>query len=161
MYTPQDAFAMDQHYPPIGYQHPYGMSAYAQQPVAGPSFAPLPFHPQYIPPTINDNFQFGNSSENEWQGNADWDEDEYQDGQDLVYGNLKVSDQAVATVPMPRKPDVGIQKVKHRRRTSPDQLKVLGHWFDINPKPDNNLREWLAAELGMTKRNVQVWFQNR
>lgn len=52
-------------------------------------------------------------------------------------------------------------KVKHRRRTSPEQLKVLEHWFGINPKPDNALREWLAGELGMTKRNVQVWFQNR
>lgn len=52
-------------------------------------------------------------------------------------------------------------QVKHRRRTTPDQLKVLEHWFAINPKPDNSLREWLASELGMTKRNVQVWFQNR
>jgi len=52
-------------------------------------------------------------------------------------------------------------KVKHRRRTTPEQLKVLEHWFDVNPKPDNNLREWLAVELGMTKRNIQVWFQNR
>ncbi|KAI9636460.1 Homeodomain-like protein, partial [Dioszegia hungarica] len=50
---------------------------------------------------------------------------------------------------------------KHRRRTSPEQLKVLEHWFEINSKPDNALREWLAGELGMTKRNVQVWFQNR
>ncbi|ORY30404.1 hypothetical protein BCR39DRAFT_152444 [Naematelia encephala] len=52
-------------------------------------------------------------------------------------------------------------QVKHRRRTTPEQLKVLEHWFDVNPKPDNNLREWLASELGMTKRNIQVWFQNR
>lgn len=52
-------------------------------------------------------------------------------------------------------------KIKHRRRTSPEQLKVLEHWFEINSKPDNALREWLASELGMTKRNVQVWFQNR
>jgi hypothetical protein len=52
-------------------------------------------------------------------------------------------------------------KVKHRRRTTPEQLKVLEHWFNVNPKPDNNLREWLAMELGMTKRNIQVWFQNR
>ncbi|TYJ51403.1 hypothetical protein B9479_008025 [Cryptococcus floricola] len=51
--------------------------------------------------------------------------------------------------------------VKHRRRTTPDQLKVLEFWFEINPKPDNQLREQLAAQLGMTKRNVQVWFQNR
>ena len=52
-------------------------------------------------------------------------------------------------------------QVKHRRRTTPEQLKVLEHWFEINPKPDNSLREWLAVELGMSKRNVQVWFQNR
>ena len=54
-----------------------------------------------------------------------------------------------------------ITKVRHRRKTSPEQLKVLEHWFNINPKPDNHMREWLAAELGMTKRNIQVWFQNR
>lgn len=54
----------------------------------------------------------------------------------------------------------GLQ-VKHRRRTTPEQLKVLEFWYDINPKPDNQLREQLAAQLGMTKRNVQVWFQNR
>ncbi|ORX38889.1 hypothetical protein BD324DRAFT_648994 [Kockovaella imperatae] len=52
-------------------------------------------------------------------------------------------------------------EVKHRRRTTPDQLRVLEHWFKVNPKPDNNMREWLALELGMTKRNIQVWFQNR
>lgn len=52
-------------------------------------------------------------------------------------------------------------QVKHRRRTTPEQLRVLEHWFAINPRPDNGLREWLASELGITKRNVQVWFQNR
>ncbi|WRT64840.1 uncharacterized protein IL334_001776 [Kwoniella shivajii] len=62
------------------------------------------------------------------------------EGQDMVYSNLEV---------------------KHRRRTTPDQLKILEYWYDINPKPDNALREHLAAQLGMTKRNVQVWFQNR
>lgn len=54
-----------------------------------------------------------------------------------------------------------LPKVRHRRKTSPEQLKVLEHWFNVNPKPDNHLREWLATELGMTKRNIQVWFQNR
>lgn len=71
-------------------------------------------------------------------------------------------------------------QVKHRRRTTPDQLRVLEYWFSQNPKPDNILREWLANELGMTKRasspssplsygclfanhlgSVQVWYQNR
>nr|ODN89367.1 hypothetical protein L203_02075 [Cryptococcus depauperatus CBS 7841] len=52
-------------------------------------------------------------------------------------------------------------QVKHRRRTTPEQLKVLEFWYELHPKPDNELRERLAAQLGMTKRNVQVWFQNR
>lgn len=55
----------------------------------------------------------------------------------------------------------GLDQVKHRKRTTPEQLKVLERWFDENPKPDNNTREFLASTLGMTKRNVQVWFQNR
>lgn len=49
-------------------------------------------------------------------------------------------------------PSAAHQQVKHRRRTTPDQLRVLEYWFSQNPKPDNALREWLASELGMTKR---------
>ncbi|KAK6903822.1 hypothetical protein I203_107330 [Kwoniella mangroviensis CBS 8507] len=86
------------------------------------------------------NFHFGSVPQNgpwtdEWVENGIAHED-----QDMVYSNLEV---------------------KHRRRTTPDQLKILEYWYDINPKPDNALREHLAAQLGMTKRNVQVWFQNR
>ncbi|WVN89490.1 uncharacterized protein L203_104715 [Cryptococcus depauperatus CBS 7841] len=47
-------------------------------------------------------------------------------------------------------------QVKHRRRTTPEQLKVLEFWYELHPKPDNELRERLAAQLGMTKRNVQA-----
>ncbi|WVF69951.1 hypothetical protein IAT40_004736 [Kwoniella sp. CBS 6097] len=84
------------------------------------------------------NFHFGTVSQPAWQD--DWPEDIPHDGQEMIYSNLEV---------------------KHRRRTTPDQLKILEYWYDINPKPDNSLREHLAAQLGMTKRNVQVWFQNR
>ncbi|GAA6060617.1 hypothetical protein JCM10212_004596 [Sporobolomyces blumeae] len=52
-------------------------------------------------------------------------------------------------------------RIKHRRRTSPPQLKILEHHFDINPKPDVNTRKVLSEQLGMTPREVQVWFQNR
>ncbi|BGP63139.1 hypothetical protein NBRC10512v2_004475 [Rhodotorula toruloides] len=52
-------------------------------------------------------------------------------------------------------------KVKHRRRTSAQQLKVLEHHFEINPKPDLALRKKLSEMLEMTPREVQVWFQNR
>ncbi|TNY17811.1 homeobox domain-containing protein, partial [Rhodotorula diobovata] len=50
---------------------------------------------------------------------------------------------------------------KHRRRTSPPQLRVLEYHFDRNPKPDVSLRRALSEQLDMTPREVQVWFQNR
>ncbi|KAM0749246.1 homeobox, partial [Meredithblackwellia eburnea MCA 4105] len=50
---------------------------------------------------------------------------------------------------------------KHRRRTTPSQLKILEFHFDRNPKPDITLRKQLSEQLDMTPREVQVWFQNR
>ncbi|KAK4057336.1 hypothetical protein OIO90_001833 [Microbotryomycetes sp. JL221] len=52
-------------------------------------------------------------------------------------------------------------KTKHRRRTTSEQLKVLEYHFDRNHKPDMTLRRVLAEQLGMTPREIQVWFQNR
>ncbi|GAA5901372.1 hypothetical protein JCM6882_007759 [Rhodosporidiobolus microsporus] len=52
-------------------------------------------------------------------------------------------------------------KIKHRRRTSPPQLKILEYHFEINSKPDVTLRKALSEQLDMTPREVQVWFQNR
>ncbi|KAF9451967.1 hypothetical protein P691DRAFT_662105 [Macrolepiota fuliginosa MF-IS2] len=52
-------------------------------------------------------------------------------------------------------------EVKHRRRTTSSQLKVLETVFRVDTKPNATLRNDLAAELGMTARGVQVWFQNR
>ncbi|KAG0418927.1 Homeobox protein HD-10 [Dictyocoela roeselum] len=51
--------------------------------------------------------------------------------------------------------------VKHRRRTSKLQLKVLEKTFETTVKPDASLRKALGEQLGMTPRAVQVWFQNR
>lgn len=53
------------------------------------------------------------------------------------------------------------QAVKHRRRTTPHQLLVLNGHFLSDPKPDMDVRKQLAATLGMTTREVQVWYQNR
>nr|XP_018265597.1 uncharacterized protein I303_01967 [Kwoniella dejecticola CBS 10117]OBR87755.1 hypothetical protein I303_01967 [Kwoniella dejecticola CBS 10117] len=86
------------------------------------------------------NFHFGSIPQNPPYMDEWTDGGMPHEGQEMVYSNLEV---------------------KHRRRTTPDQLKILEYWYDINPKPDNALREHLAAQLGMTKRNVQVWFQNR
>jgi hypothetical protein len=52
-------------------------------------------------------------------------------------------------------------EVKHRKRTTRQQLKVLEETFKTTQKPDANVRKSLAAQLDMTPRNVQVWFQNR
>jgi hypothetical protein len=52
-------------------------------------------------------------------------------------------------------------EVKHRKRTTRQQLKVLEETFRTTQKPDGNVRKALAVQLNMTPRNVQVWFQNR
>ncbi|KAF8161236.1 hypothetical protein B0H34DRAFT_796056 [Crassisporium funariophilum] len=52
-------------------------------------------------------------------------------------------------------------EVKHRKRTTSAQLKVLERIFKQDTKPNAALRNDLAAELEMTARGVQVWFQNR
>jgi hypothetical protein len=52
-------------------------------------------------------------------------------------------------------------EVKHRKRTTRQQLKVLEETFKTTQKPDGNTRKSLALQLNMTPRNVQVWFQNR
>lgn len=52
-------------------------------------------------------------------------------------------------------------EIKHRRRTSRSQLKVLEKSFSENPKPNATVRRILAQKLDMTPRGVQIWFQNR
>lgn len=50
-----------------------------------------------------------------------------------------------------------LHSIKHRRRTSPNQLKILEYHFEHNPKPDVTLRKALSEQLDMTPREVQVW----
>ncbi len=52
-------------------------------------------------------------------------------------------------------------QVKHRKRTTPEQLGVLERAFDENNKPSAMARKQMAELVGMTPRSVQVWFQNR
>ncbi|KAF9763694.1 Homeobox protein HD-10 [Nosema granulosis] len=51
--------------------------------------------------------------------------------------------------------------VKHRKRTTKAQLRVLEKTFETCPRPDSLMRKKLGEQLGMTPRSVQVWFQNR
>jgi hypothetical protein len=52
-------------------------------------------------------------------------------------------------------------EVKHRRRTTKAQYKMLEATYLENPKPNSSTRRRLAMQLEMTTRGVQVWFQNR
>ena len=49
-------------------------------------------------------------------------------------------------------------EVKHRKRTTRPQLKVLEDVYKHDKKPNASLRKKLADELGMTPRGVQVRF---
>ncbi|KAI7900492.1 uncharacterized protein BX663DRAFT_517821 [Cokeromyces recurvatus] len=48
-----------------------------------------------------------------------------------------------------------------RKRISPHQYSRLMETFHLTDTPSSEIRENLALELKMTKREVQVWFQNR
>ncbi|KAI9269795.1 Homeodomain-like protein [Sporodiniella umbellata] len=52
-------------------------------------------------------------------------------------------------------------EIKRRKRTTRTQFKTLEKHFIENPKPNASMRRWLAQQLDMTPRGVQVWFQNR
>ncbi len=47
-------------------------------------------------------------------------------------------------------------EVKHRKRTTRNQLKLLEETFKRETKPNATLRKTLAAQLEMTPRGVQV-----
>lgn len=49
-------------------------------------------------------------------------------------------------------------EVKHRKRTTSAQLKVLEGIFKRDTKPNAALRTELASQLNMTARGVQVRF---
>ncbi|KAI9478221.1 MAG: homeobox domain-containing protein [Benjaminiella poitrasii] len=48
-----------------------------------------------------------------------------------------------------------------RKRILPHQYQRLMETFESTDTPSSEIREQLAEELDMTKREVQVWFQNR
>ncbi|KAJ9098702.1 hypothetical protein QFC21_004350 [Naganishia friedmannii] len=50
---------------------------------------------------------------------------------------------------------------KKRRRTSPEELKILEDAYLVNTLPSSEDRTRLAERTGMTPRAVQIWFQNK
>ncbi|RKP10496.1 hypothetical protein THASP1DRAFT_27733 [Thamnocephalis sphaerospora] len=63
-----------------------------------------------------------------------------------------------ASLPLQHRVDV----YKRRRRLAPDETRRLLEVFNAGQtRPDQDQREHLAAELGLSARSIQVWFQNR
>ncbi|KAF9426353.1 hypothetical protein BGZ76_002796 [Entomortierella beljakovae] len=52
-------------------------------------------------------------------------------------------------------------KKAKRKRITPEQLEDLVGLFEKTDTPSFEIRESLAKKLGMTNREIQVWFQNR
>ncbi|GAA5832921.1 hypothetical protein JCM11251_000531 [Rhodosporidiobolus azoricus] len=48
-----------------------------------------------------------------------------------------------------------------RKRITPEQLVRLTSVFETTDSPSYDVRDKIGAEIGMTNREVQVWFQNR
>ena len=48
-----------------------------------------------------------------------------------------------------------------RRRTSTEQLLILTKIFEQTDTPNYELRQELSKRIGMSAREIQVWFQNR
>ncbi|KAI5474399.1 homeobox protein YOX1/YHP1 [Pseudohyphozyma bogoriensis] len=61
----------------------------------------------------------------------------------------------------PIAPDMLNQLKPKRKRITPEQFSALTSLFDQTESPSFDVREQLGLKLGMTNREVQVWFQNR
>ncbi|KAJ2760414.1 hypothetical protein IWQ57_006312, partial [Coemansia nantahalensis] len=60
-----------------------------------------------------------------------------------------------------KEPSTSEPKKARRKRITPEQLKELTAVFETADTPTHDVREELSQKLGMTNREVQVWFQNR
>ena len=70
-------------------------------------------------------------------------------------------DESIGPSPMDDGDSNFMHSKKKRKRTAPEQLKVLEDVFNGHQHPNLLLRNQLAVQLGMTPRSVQIWFQNR
>lgn len=74
---------------------------------------------------------------------------------------LPFNSQTLREAPVPAFYNYRPNEVKHRKRTTRAQTKILEEQFKTTDKPDAATRGELSVRLGMTPREVQVWFQNR
>ena len=57
-------------------------------------------------------------------------------------------------------PKVGSKQKRYRTTFRQDQLSEMKSVFELNPNPDTAELHRLSERLGLTKRVLQVWFQN-
>ncbi|XP_065858981.1 homeobox-leucine zipper protein ATHB-7-like isoform X2 [Euphorbia lathyris] len=53
------------------------------------------------------------------------------------------------------------KKDSNRRRFSDEQIKYMEFMFEAESRPESQMKEQLANELGLEPRQVSIWFQNR
>lgn len=98
---------------------------------------------------------YDSSSEGEeYDASADFDSDD--DGNGKAMDEDDMSQPGSTSSSSLRK-----QKGKPRQRTTTDQLRILEAAYATTKVPNQELRRDLAAQLGMTNRRVQIWFQNK
>jgi len=57
--------------------------------------------------------------------------------------------------------DEGDKDDSRRKRATPEQVFILEQVFDMNPLPTAATKKELAKRIGMSHRQIQVWFQNK
>ncbi|KAG2173211.1 hypothetical protein INT43_004585 [Umbelopsis isabellina] len=60
-----------------------------------------------------------------------------------------------------KKPSPTTSTKAKRKRITPDQFSQLMGLFEHNDTPSYEIRDKLASQIGMSNREIQVWFQNR
>ncbi|KLJ05590.1 hypothetical protein EMPG_10923 [Blastomyces silverae] len=72
-----------------------------------------------------------------------------------------VHSQKSLTQNLPPKVDNKALARQKRRRTSPDDQKILEAEYQRNPKPDRATRAEIVNRVTLGEKEVQIWFQNR
>ncbi|OAX81791.1 hypothetical protein ACJ72_03869 [Emergomyces africanus] len=72
-----------------------------------------------------------------------------------------VHSQKTLTLNLPPRVDNKALARQKRRRTSPEDQKILETEYQRNPKPDRATRAEIVKRVTLGEKEVQIWFQNR
>jgi len=80
------------------------------------------------------------------------------DGEEKNNGSSQGQDLSSSTESLDDVGDGSPGSKRKRKRTSPEQLRLLESTFSKGQHPSLGVRNQLASQLGMTPRSVQIWF---